>query len=191
MDLTSYELEQYVRDMASHPEWWDHLVRHDPNERLYEQLAWTDDLNCWLICWSAEHETGFHDHDGSAVAVIVLNGEIREERLRLIGDSGILPRGQEYGPGDVVRLGPNDIHNVKHAGTELSVSIHAYSPPLVKMGSYGFGPDKELRRLPMFSSEKLRPLEAAALAAIEEESDHDGTLSAWHDYPHGEQPITT
>ncbi|MDA4131519.1 MAG: cysteine dioxygenase family protein [Thaumarchaeota archaeon] len=189
MDLSNYELEQYVRDMASHTERWAHLVRHDPRERVYEQLAWTEDLNAWLICWSEDHETGFHDHDGSAVSVRVMAGEIREERLRLVGAGGIQPRGIEYGPGTVINLGPHDIHNVKHSGSELAVSIHAYSPPLVRMGSYGVGPDRELRRLPMFSSEPLRPLEAAALASIEE--DHDGTVSAWHDYPAGEQPIST
>lgn len=189
MNLSNFELEQYVRDMASHPERWAHLVRHDPKERVYAQLEWTEDLNAWLICWSADHETGFHDHDGSAVSVIVMAGEIREERLRLVSEGGILPHGVEHGPGDVINLGPHDIHNVKHAGTDLSVSIHAYSAPLVRMGSYGFGPDKELRRLPMFSSEPLRLLEAAALASIEE--DHDGTVSAWHDYPSGEQPIST
>ena len=191
MDLSSYELEQYVRDLQSRPERWAHLVKHDPAERIYAELDWTEDFNSWLICWSADHETGFHDHDGSAVAVIVVAGEIREERLRLVGEGGIIPHGIDYEPGDLIKLGPNDIHNVRHAGTELSVSIHAYSPPLVRMGSYGFGPDKELRRLPMFSSEKLRPLEAAALHSIEEAAEHDGSLTKWDDYPYGEYPIST
>lgn len=191
MDLSSPELEQYVKELARDEGRWSGLVKHHPRERLYVELDWTEDLNSWLICWSEDHETGFHDHDGSAVAVTVVSGEIREERLRLVGEGGIRPRGIDYGPGDLIRLGPNDIHNVKHTGTEPSVSIHAYSPPLVRMGSYGFGPDNELRRLPMFSSEKLRPLEAAAMASIAEESEVDGSLTAWADYPYGGQPIST
>lgn len=189
MDLSSYELDRYVRDMASHREQWEHLIKHSPDKRIYEQLEWTEDFNSWLICWDETHETGFHDHDGSAVAVIVVRGWVREERLWLVDDAGIQPHGQIYGVGDTFSLGPYDIHNVKHTGSTPAVSLHVYSPPLIRMGSYGFGSDKELRRLPMFSSEPLRPLEAAALASIE--ADHDGTLSAWHDYPHGEQPIST
>jgi hypothetical protein len=191
MNLSSFELEKYVKELALDEERWRGLVRHHPDERLYIELDWTEDFNSWLICWMENHETGFHDHDGSAVAVKVVSGFLFEERLRLIGKSGIRPRGVAYGPGDLIRLGPNDIHNVKHTGIIPSVSIHAYSPPLVRMGSYGFGPDNELRRLPMFSSEKLRPLEAAAMASIAEESEHDGSLTAWNDYPYGEQPIST
>lgn len=189
MDLSNLELEEYVRKVASDRRRWEALVRASPEKRIYEQLEWTEDLNAWLICWDEHHETGFHDHDGSAVSVIVVRGWLVEERLRLASDAGIKPQGVPYGTGDTFNVGPFDIHNVKHTGSTPAVSIHAYSPPLVRMGSYGIGPDKELRRLPMFSNEPLRPLEAAALASIEE--DHDGTVSAWHDYPAGEQPIST
>ena len=37
----------------------------------------------WLICWSEDHDTGFHDHDRSAGAVAVASGAVREDRLRL------------------------------------------------------------------------------------------------------------
>src|ERR1700677_213691 len=191
MNLSSFELERYVKELALDEERWRRLVKHHPTERIYIELDWTEDFNSWLICWMENHETGFHDHDGSAVAVKVVSGFIMEERLRLVGQGGIQPHGVVYGPGDLIRLGPNDIHNVKHTGIIPSVSIHAYSPPLVRMGSYGFGPDNELRRLPMFSSEKLRPLEAAAMASIAEEAEHDGSLTAWGDYPYSEQPIST
>lgn len=191
MNLSSDELEQYVKDLALDEARWRSLVRHHPNERVYIELDWTEDFNSWLICWMENHETGFHDHDGSAVAVKVVSGFVVEERLRLVSQGCIKPHATPYGPGDIIRLGPNDIHNVKHTGTLPTVSIHAYSPPLVRMGSYGFGADDELRRLPMFSSEKLRPLEAAALASIAEESEVDNSFTSWDNYPYGEQPIST
>lgn len=189
MNLSISELEEYVRAVASDRKRWESLVRSSPEKRIYEQLEWTEDFNSWLICWDETHETGFHDHDGSGVSVMVVRGWIAEERLRLVDSAGIQPHSTVYATGDTFDVGHHDIHNVKHMGSTPAVTIHAYSPPLVRMGSYGFGPDKELRRLPMFSSEPLRPLEAAALASLAE--DHDGTLSAWHDYPRGEQPIST
>ena len=42
----------------------------------------TSDVNAWLICWSEDHDTGFHDHDASAAAITVMAGHVREDRLR-------------------------------------------------------------------------------------------------------------
>jgi hypothetical protein len=42
------------------------------------------------------------------------------------------------------------------------VSIHAYSPPLWRMGSYVVEPDGTLRRQSISYAEELRPVEAAA-----------------------------
>jgi hypothetical protein len=40
-----------------------------------------------------------------------------------------------------------------------AVSIHAYSPPLWRMGSYAVGPDGTLRRQSVSYAEELRPAE--------------------------------
>ena len=44
----------------------------------------------------------------------------------------------------------------------LAVSIHAYSPPLSRMGAYDVDADGTLRRRSISSAEELRPAAAAA-----------------------------
>jgi hypothetical protein len=55
-----------------------------------------------------------------------------------------------------------DIHRVTHVGGAPAVSLHAYSPPLRRMGAYEVGEDGVLRRHPMSAAEELKPLTAPA-----------------------------
>jgi len=104
------------------------------------------------------HDTGFHDHDISAGAFTVVRGSLREERLTL----GAAPTSVTLGEGHAVQFEPTDIHRVLHTGNEAAVSLHAYSPPLVRMGSYLVEPGGLLLRQPVGPTEELRPLSAAA-----------------------------
>ena len=58
-------------------------------------------------------------------------------------------------------FGASDIHRVLHAGTERAVTIHAYSPPLVRMGSYTIEPSGQLRRHSVSHEQELRQLDVA------------------------------
>ena len=51
---------------------------------------------------------------------------------------------------------PVAIHRVLHAGDGPAVTIHAYSPPLTRTGSYHVGPDGELQRESQPFEEELR-----------------------------------
>src|SRR5205085_7846384 len=69
MGLAIDELERFATALAGAPERWEPLVRHAGEERVYEQI-WDDpDVNAWVICWSEDQDTGYHDHDESAAAV--------------------------------------------------------------------------------------------------------------------------
>ena len=50
-------------------------------------------------------------------------------------------------------------------GGEPAVTLHAYSPPLWRMGAYEVSPDGTLRRHSMSYAEELRPLDEGAIAA--------------------------
>jgi predicted metal-dependent enzyme (double-stranded beta helix superfamily) len=150
------ELSELVDRLAAEPERWRHLVHHRPDARTYEQLHRDDRVAVWLICWMNDHDTGFHDHDLSAGALTVVRGKIREERLVLGG----APAGRTLGAGETLDFGAADIHRVSHAGTEPAVTLHAYSPPLWRMGAYEVSPDGTLRRHSMSYAEELRPLAA-------------------------------
>ena len=66
--LTGAQLQRFAAELAARPERWVHLVRHADDVRVYEQI-WSDEVvNAWIICWSVDQDTGFHDHDESRVS---------------------------------------------------------------------------------------------------------------------------
>jgi predicted metal-dependent enzyme (double-stranded beta helix superfamily) len=141
-DLTEAELVALVTSLAAAPELWRPHVRHDPAHRTFHQLVDEPNVTAWLICWMPGQDTGFHDHDGSAGVVAVLDGEVREDRLAL----GPGPASTVAGAGDLLRFGPDDIHRVAHHGTVPATTLHAYSPVLRRMGAYGFDEHGRLLR---------------------------------------------
>jgi mannose-6-phosphate isomerase-like protein (cupin superfamily) len=152
MSLSPAELERFVVRLRATPQRWRQAVRHASEVRVYEQI-WDDaDVNAWVICWSEDQDTGFHDHDESSAAIAVIDGHVREDRLRLDG----APRSRLLGPGSVFTVPATAIHRVLHAGTGPAVTLHAYSPPLVRTGAYRIGPDGALERELLSSEDELR-----------------------------------
>ena len=156
--MTPAELVEFVSRLASRPEEWAHLVEHDRAARTYSELLRTDDVAAWLICWMDEQDTGFHDHDVSAGAVAVVSGSVREDRLVL----GAPPATRVVQAGGSFSFEASDIHRVQHAGAEPAVTLHAYSPPLWRMGTYEVQPEGRLLRHSVSYAEELRPLNFAA-----------------------------
>jgi predicted metal-dependent enzyme (double-stranded beta helix superfamily) len=160
-DLDAADLAALVERLAARPQAWRHLVSHRADARTYEQLHRDDHVAIWLICWMNDHDTGFHDHDLSAGALSVVRGSVREERLVLGGT----PSSRVVSAGQSLTFAASDIHRVSHAGTEPAVTLHAYSPPLWRMGAYEVSPDGTLLRHSMSYAEELRPLDEEPLAA--------------------------
>jgi predicted metal-dependent enzyme (double-stranded beta helix superfamily) len=156
-DLTDAELEVVANQFAARPELWSEHVSHDPSHRTYRQLLRDDHLDVWLLCWSRDHDTGFHDHDLSAGAVAVAKGSVREDRL-VLGRSVDEPISRVALAGSSFSFTASDIHRVLHAGEGPAVTIHAYSPPLVRMGSYMVEPSGQLLRHPVTYEDELREL---------------------------------
>src|SRR5207302_1200926 len=132
MTLSAAELKRFVATLATTPERWQHLVRLGGVGRVYEQIWDSEEVNAWVICWSEDQDTGFHDHDDSAAAILVIDGHVREDRLRL----DTAPEGRVFGPGATLFVEPTAIHRVVHSGLIPAVTIHAYSPPLRRTGAY-------------------------------------------------------
>ncbi len=153
-DLSGPELQAFVTELADRPELWIHLVKHDTSQRVYEELLSDERVTAWLICWMDEHDTGFHDHDLSAGAVAVVSGAVREERLAIDGPT----RNGVFRAGASFHFSASDIHRVSHAGSDPAVTLHVYSPPLLRMGAYVIGEDGVLARHPMSYEQELRPL---------------------------------
>jgi predicted metal-dependent enzyme (double-stranded beta helix superfamily) len=157
-DLSIADLRAFVSELADRPELWIHLVTHDSTQRHYEELVCDDHLTAWLICWMNDHDTGFHDHDTSAGAVAVVIGCVREQRFTLDGQ----PRDRVFAASQVFHFEPGDIHRVRHAGSDPAVTLHVYSPPLLRMGAYFVDGDGVLARRPTAPTEELRPAQSTA-----------------------------
>jgi len=158
MSLSRAELERFATELAAAPERWRHHVRHAEDVRVYEEIWSDDDVNAWVICWSQDQDTGFHDHDESAAAITVVSGRVREDRFTVNGS----PHSREFGAGSTFTVPPVAIHRVLHAGHGPAVTIHAYSPPLRRTGAYRVGADGELEREAQTSEVELRGEPAAA-----------------------------
>jgi quercetin dioxygenase-like cupin family protein len=158
-DLTVEELRDTVACLGRKP--WPDLCLDVDAERSYQELFRTPEgtgderLSTWLIHWGKSADTGFHDHDLSLGAVHVIRGRVRDERLRLGG----APEAKEHGPGETFTIGAADIHRVTHVGDEPALTVHGYSPPLLRMGAYMVEPDGTLTRHAISYESKLRPLE--------------------------------
>ena len=149
-------LSELVAGIAADPLRWRSLVRHDTGERHFEQLWRDDDVDVWVISWGTGNDTGFHDHDVSSGAVAVVEGELVEERLRLDG----APLRIRHRAGEVFDFDSAHVHRMRQDSDTPAVSIHAYSPPLWRMGSYTVGADGSLRRQSISYAEELRPAES-------------------------------
>ena len=142
MSLGPIELQRFVAELAAAPERWAHAVRHTSDVRVHAQIWDDEEVNAWVICWSEDQDTGFHDHDESGAAIAVISGQVREDRLRLSG----APHSRTFGPGEIFTVPAVAIHRVLHSGEAPAVTLHAYSPPLARTGAYRLGVDGVLER---------------------------------------------
>jgi len=139
--LAPDDLRAQLIGFSARRERWRGLVRHDPEERTYALLHRGPTSEIYVVSWMPGHDTGFHDHDQSAAAIAVLEGTVLEDRLCLGGTvSDALPAGS------LVTIPPSAIHRVRHGGDAPSVTMHAYSPPLERVGAYEVEPSGRLLR---------------------------------------------
>lgn len=136
------ELERFAVAVAADRSLWEPLVVVDATRRRYRLLFEDDRVDVWVLSWMAGQGTGFHDHDLSCVGLACAAGEVVERQM-------LLPTGASsvsMTPG-VSRQGPAGyIHSVTHAAGAPAVTIHAYSPPLERVGQYRVDGTGILRR---------------------------------------------
>ena len=157
-DLEVGELRELVARIAADPTHWRPLVCAGTAARHFEQLWRDDHLDVWVITWASGNDTGFHDHDLSRGAVAVVQGEIVEERLVVGGPSRRLARRA----GDAFDFDASHVHRMCKDDAPLAVSIHAYSPPLWRMGAYEIDADGALTRRSISYDEELGATSTAA-----------------------------
>ncbi len=154
--MTVAELGELTRSIGAARVTWEHLVRHDPGQRVFERLPSPPGTEAWLMCWMPGHDSGPHDHDISSGAVTVVEGELTEEQFGWAAPA----RPIAYGTGETFTFGPSDVHRVVHSGVAPTIAIHAFSPPLRGLGSYARGRHGELHRYPLDPGDEVKALTA-------------------------------
>ncbi len=140
--LSAADLEQIAIAIRDRPDLWEPLLVIDAHRRRYRLLYEDDRTDIWVLCWMPGQSTGFHDHDVSDVGIALARGMVVERQLRLPTGATAL----ELRPGST-RQGPAGyIHSVAHGEGAPAVSIHCYSPPLMKVGQYRVDEDGILSR---------------------------------------------
>jgi predicted metal-dependent enzyme (double-stranded beta helix superfamily) len=156
-DLERAELIGLVQRIGDHQELWRHHVAFDDEDRHYVCLHRDAHLDVWVLCWTPANDTGWHDHDTSSGAVAVVDGSLLEQRLAV----GSPELRRQVDAGNAFDFGPDHIHRL--SGLALgSVSIHAYSPPLWRLGQYRVDPSGALLRVSVSYAEELRPIDEPA-----------------------------
>ncbi len=93
----------------------------------------------WVMCWKNGQRSPIHDHVGSNCAVRVVRG------TATITDFAFTPNGHvkavgslDLPSGSVFANHDDDLHQVSNlqAGSAELVTLHIYSPPLLRMGTY-------------------------------------------------------
>ena len=158
--LDQGELVELVESLARRPDVWTGQVAHAGGRRHYASLHRDEYVDIWLICWSAGNDTGWHDHVISSGAVHVVRGALVESRPRIGGAHvrTVLTQGCS------LRFGPDHIHRLT-GEAERAISLHAYSPPLWRLGQYSIDDGGVMCRVSVCYADELRPLSAASSPA--------------------------
>ena len=151
------DLTRVAEAVAARPELWRaHLDPH-AGTRTYASLHRDSDLDIWAIFWLPDNDTGWHDHDTSSGAVHVVCGALDEHALLVGGPD----RHRRHAAGASFSFGPSNIHRLT-CEVPRAISIHAYSPPLWRLGQYSVDGEGILHRQSVSYADELRPLEPAA-----------------------------
>jgi predicted metal-dependent enzyme (double-stranded beta helix superfamily) len=147
-------LGRLTEQVADRTELWHPYLDQNATERTYAALYRDVDLDVWAIFWLPDNDTGWHDHDTSSGAVHIVDGALEEHALLLAAPE----RRTSYAAGTTFTFGPSHIHRVTCASPH-AVSIHAYSPPLWRLGQYSVDREGALHRVSVSYADELRPLE--------------------------------
>lgn len=129
----------------------DHIVFSDERYRrnLVRAGTWFHFL---VLCWRSGQRSPIHDHARSTCGLRVLRGTLTETRFERT-PSGLLKPVQsiDYTEGHVCASQDSDTHqisNLQAPGNDL-VTIHIYSPPLVRMNMYSLTDDSVTEYIPV------------------------------------------
>lgn len=120
-------LAEATRWLAASAQRWRPLLGAASGRTRRTRLAWTAELELWLVEWAPEAVTRAHDHGGAALALTVLDGTLVEDCL----DATIWTtcRRTTFRAGATTAFAPGHVHRLATATNAPAVSVHAWSLP--------------------------------------------------------------
>lgn len=98
---------------------------------------WRTTAQVWLLSWLPGQGTPWHDHGWSSGAFAVVSGTLTE---RVVAGAGhgrpVRQSAAELTVGRLRHFGPHHVHRVTNEGSEPAVSVHVYTPALLRMHTY-------------------------------------------------------
>src|SRR5205823_391878 len=125
LDIDCDDVADHVRFSTNH--YTRNLVRAGP---WYHAL---------VLCWKNGQRSPIHDHVGSSCGMRVLRGTLTETLFDMAPNGHVYATfSRELSPGEVSGSEDHDIHQVSNlqAGGADLVTLHVYTPPLRRMGTY-------------------------------------------------------
>ena len=95
--------------------------------------------HAWVMCWKNGQRSPIHDHKGSSCGVRVLRGVLTETFFEFAPNGHVKASfSRDLTPGGVCGSEDTDLHQISNLQARMAdlVTLHVYSPPLVKMGTY-------------------------------------------------------
>jgi Cysteine dioxygenase type I len=154
-DLDRELLVELTAEIVQEESLWRPFVRHDVENRYYQQLYRDPNVDVWLICWTQRQDTGYHDHDRSSGAVRVVEGILCEDFFHRDDDGWIREQTRRHEVGGCFDFDSTYIHGVRNELAGNATSIHAYSPALWRMGHYEPDEHGVLRRVALTYADEL------------------------------------
>jgi DMSO/TMAO reductase YedYZ molybdopterin-dependent catalytic subunit len=93
----------------------------------------------WALCWKNGQRSPIHDHRGSNCVVQVLRGNLTQTLFEFAPNGHVKATGSaDFPSGSFIQSHDSDMHQVSNlqAGDADLVTLHIYSPPLLRMGTY-------------------------------------------------------
>ncbi len=95
--------------------------------------------HAWVMCWKNGQRSPIHDHAESSCALRVLRGTLTETRFEFAPNGQVKgTSSRDLSAGGICVTADADMHQVSNlqAGNADLVTLHVYSPPLLRMGTY-------------------------------------------------------
>jgi DMSO/TMAO reductase YedYZ molybdopterin-dependent catalytic subunit len=134
-----FELQDQLKGLQITADDVAEFARFSEQSYLRNLVSSGEHYNLWVMCWKNGQRSPIHDHRGSNCIVQVVRGTATETICEL-GPNGLVKAAgsRDCPPGSFILAHDSDMHQISNlqAGNADLVTLHIYSPPLLRMGTF-------------------------------------------------------